>query len=328
MRNAIFGAALTLILVAGCRAGAGPPGSDGNATSPAIRMTVAAVPVAVSPMQSRLHLLGTTVATKQMQLRAPSAGRVLGFNLQNGDRVHRGQVVAHVLNREIEAATNGLAVAQRLDPEEAPALAQTVKRYSADGGVAVVVPADGIVSQRLVSSGQLVNDMDPLAELIDPQSVYVEGAVPITNLEAISPGMDVTVTSPMIPGIAMPARVAALSPSLSPNGATSPARIEFTSGARITQAGAPVEAIVTIASVPDALVIPRAALFEDALRDNYYIFIAGPDGRAHRSPVTTGIRSTDAVQLTSGVKAGDLVITTGGYALADGLKISVTVPQR
>ena len=328
MRNSIFGAAVMLVLVAGCRAGAGPPGSDGNATSPAITMTVAAVPATVSPMQSKLHLLGTTVATKHMQLRAPSAGRVLGFNLQNGDRVHRGQVVAHVLSREIEAATNGLEVAQRLDPEEAPALAQTVERYSADGGVAVVVPADGIVSQRLVSSGQMVSDMDPLAELIDPQSVYVEGAVPIINLEAISPGMNVTVTSPMVPGTSMPARVAALSPSLSPNGATSPARIEFTSGARITQAGVPVEAIVTIASVPDALVIPRAALFEDALHDNYYIFIAGTDRRAHRSPVTTGIRSTDAVQITSGVKAGDLVIMTGGYALADGLKISVTVPQK
>jgi multidrug efflux pump subunit AcrA (membrane-fusion protein) len=328
MRNSIFVAAVMLMLVAGCRARAGPPENDDKGTSAAITMAVAAVPAIVSPMQSKLHLLGTTVATKHVQLRAPSAGRVLGFDLQNGDRVHRGEVVAHVLSREIEAATNGLAVAQRLDPDEEPTLALTVKRYSSDGGVAVVVPADGIVSQRLVSSGQMVSDMDPLAELIDPQSIYVEAAVPITNLEAISPGMDVTVTSPMVPGIAMPARVAALSPSLSSNGATSPARIEFTSGARITQAGAPVEAIVTIASVPDALVIPRAALFEDALRDNYYVFIAGSDGRAHRSAVTTGIRGADEVQVTSGVKAGDLVITTGGYALAEGLKISVTVPQK
>jgi len=204
MRNSIFVAAVMLMLVAGCRARAGPPENDDKGTSAAITMAVAAVPAIVSPMQSKLHLLGTTVATKHVQLRAPSAGRVLGFDLQNGDRVHRGEVVAHVLSREIEAATNGLAVVQRLDPDEEPTLALTVKRYSSDGGVAVVVPADGIVSQRLVSSGQMVSDMDPLAELIDPQSIYVEAAVPITNLEAISPGMDVTVTSPMVPGIAMP----------------------------------------------------------------------------------------------------------------------------
>ncbi len=78
-------------------------------------MAVSAAQVTVAPMRRELRLLGTTVAARHLQLRAPSAGRVLGFNLQNGDRVHRGEVVAHVLNREVEAATNGLAVAERFD---------------------------------------------------------------------------------------------------------------------------------------------------------------------------------------------------------------------
>ena len=81
MRNSIFGAALMLVLVGGCRAGAGTPENDDTATSAAATMTVAAVSAAVSPMQSKLHLLGTTVATRRMQLRAPLAGRILGFDL-------------------------------------------------------------------------------------------------------------------------------------------------------------------------------------------------------------------------------------------------------
>lgn len=331
MRCWLIGAAIILTLAGGgCRSGGGASEGDDSAApaASAVTMAVSAAQVAVSPMRRELRLLGTTVAMRRLQLRAPSAGRVLGFNLQNGDRVRRGQVIAHVLNREVEAAANGLAVAQRLDPAEAPALAQSVKRYSYGGGVAVVAPEDGIVSQRLVSSGQMVNDMDPLAELIDPRSVYVEAAVPIDDLGLIRPGMDATVISPMVPGAAMPARVAALSPSLSPNGATSPARIEFTSGARITQAGAPVEVSITTTSAPDAIVIPTAALFEDAVRDSYYVFVVGADGRAHRTAISTGIRSGNEVQVTSGVKAGDVVITSGGYALADGLKVKVTVAQR
>ena len=331
MRCWLIGAAIILTLAGGgCRSGGGASEGDDSATpaASAVTMAVSAAQVAVSPMRRELRLLGTTVAMRRLQLRAPSAGRVLGFNLQNGDRVRRGQVIAHVLNREVEAAANGLAVAQRLDPAEAPALAQSVKRYSQGGGVAVVAPEDGIVSQRLVSSGQIVNDMDPLAELIDPRSVYVEAAVPIDDLGLIRPGMDATVISPMVPGAAMPARVTALSPSLSPNGATSPARIEFTSNARITQAGAPVEVSITTASAPDAIVIPTAALFEDAVRDSYYVFVVGADGRAHRTAISTGIRSGNEVQVTSGVKAGDVVITSGGYALADGLKVKVTVAQR
>jgi multidrug efflux pump subunit AcrA (membrane-fusion protein) len=320
---------LTLAL-GGCRSGNGAANGDDDSAAPpasAVTMTVSAATAIVAPMRRELRLLGTTVASRHLQLRAPSAGRVLGFNLQNGDRVRRGEVIAHVLNREVEAATNGLAVAERLDPAEAPALAQSVRRYSHGGGVAVIAAEDGIVSQRLVSTGQMVNDMDPLAELIDPHSVYVEAAVPIDNLASIRPGMEATVTSPMMPGAALPARVAALSPSLSPNGATSPARIEFSARQRITEAGAPVEVRVTITSVPDAIVIPVTAVFADA-GGVFHVFVAGADGRAHRIAITTAIRSGNAMQVTSGVSAGDRVITSGGYALADGLNVKVTVaPQ-
>jgi membrane fusion protein (multidrug efflux system) len=327
MKRRMTGAALVLMLVvSGCRPGGGAPADDDTAASAtgAITMAVTAVTVAKSSMRRELHLLGTTVAARRVQLRAPAAGRVLGFDLQNGDRVRRGQVIAQVLNREVEAAANGLAVAQRLDPAEAPALADSVKRYSAGGGVAIIAPEDGIVSQRLVSSGQMVSDMEPLAELIDSGSVYVEAAVPIADLGLIRSGMKTTVTSPMNPGAPMLARVTALSPSLSPNGATAPARIEFTSSERIMQAGVPVEAIVTIGSASDALVIPTTALFEDALRNSYYVFVVGADGCAHRTPITTAMRNGNDVQVTSGVKIGDRVITSGGYALADGLKVTVT----
>ena len=335
MTGWLVGMAIMLTLaftlaVGGCRFGKGAADTDDDSAAPpasAVTMTVSAAKATVAPIRRELRLLGTTIASRHLQLRAPSSGRVLGFNLQNGDRVRRGEIIAHVLNREVEAATNGLAVAERLDPAEAPALAQSVRRYSHGGGVSVIAPEDGIVSQRLVSDGQMVNDMDALAELIDPRSIYVEAAVPIDNLASIRAGMEAAVTSPMMPRAALPARVAALSPSLSPNGATSPARVEFTTPERINEAGVPVEVRVTTASVPDALVIPVAALFAD-VGAGYHVFVVGADGRAHRTAITADIRSGNVVQVTSGISPGDLVITSGGYALADGLNVKVTVAPR
>ena len=316
--------ALTLAL-GGCRGGGDTADSGDESGAPppgTVTMAVSAARATVAPMRRELRLLGTTVAARHLQLRAPSAGRVLGFNLQNGDRVRRGEIVAHVLNREIEAAANGLAVAARLDPSEAPALEESVRRNGRGGGVAVVAADDGIVAQRLVSSGQQVNDMDALADLIDPKSVYVEAAVPIDDLGSIRPGMEATVRSPIDPGAALPARVAALAPSLSASGATAPARLEFTSVGRITEAGAPVEVAVTIAAAPNAIVIPVAALYTET-GGAEHVFAVGADGRAHRTAITVGIRGGDLIQVTSGVKAGDLVITSGGYALADGLRVKV-----
>jgi membrane fusion protein (multidrug efflux system) len=77
--------------------------------------------------------------------------------------------------------------------------------------------------------------------------------------------------------------------------------------------------------VPDAIVIPAEALFEDAERNNSYVFTVGGDNRAHRVVIATGIRSPTEVQVTQGLKPGDLVITSGGYALSDGLQVRATV---
>jgi multidrug efflux pump subunit AcrA (membrane-fusion protein) len=315
------------LAVAGCGKNASEP-EESQEEQPAVVMSVTAAKVRIAPMREELRLLGTTVARRHITLRAPAAGRVLGFNLQNGDRVRAGQVVAHVLNREVEAAEQGLAVAQQIDPAEAAAMARSIKRYTHDAGIAVTAPEDAVVSQRLVSSGQMVNDLDPLADLIDPRSIYVEAAVPVNDISLVRPGMTATVTSPLQPGVDFSARVAALSPNFTQGAAaTSSARLEFIGPRRIEQAGAPVEIRVTIKSAPDAIEIPSAALFEDAANGTFYVFVAGPDGVAHRTNVKVGIRNLNQVQITSGLTPGQLVITSGGYALSDGLKVKVTVAR-
>ena len=279
----------------------------------------------VEPIRSEFHVLGETEALRHISLRAPVAGRVSGLNIITGDRVKHGEVVAHVVSREDEAAINGLAVARQVDPEDVRSLADTVKRYVHGTGVPVTVPEDAIVAQRLVSPGQLVNDFDQLADLIDPRSVSVNAAVPVDEVAAIRPGMDAIVHSPLHPGVDFPARVAALSPLFNQSGATSAVRIEFTGAQRIYEAGVPVEVEVTTKAVPNATVIPGSALFDDAATNSYYVFVAGSDGRAHRQTVTVGIRRPPEVQITSGLHQGEVVITSGGYALSDGLRVMVTL---
>jgi multidrug efflux pump subunit AcrA (membrane-fusion protein) len=314
------------LIVVGCRSG--PLDNEENPTQPSETiMAVSGATVTVGPMHSELSLLGETVAGRHISLRAPAGGRVISLNILTGDRVKRGEVVGHILSREVEAAANGLEVARQIDPAEAAGLTDAVNRYAGAAGVAVKVPEDAIVAERMVSSGQLVADLDPLADLIDPGSIFVDAAVPVDELAVIRPGMEATVNSPLYPRVDFPAHVAGISPSFNQAGATSPARIEFTGHRRIHQAGAPVEARVTIKSVRDATVIPATALFEDAANDSYYIFLAGHDGRAHRQIVTTGIRNQSEVQVTFGVKPGQVVITSGGYALSDGLKVRVTLAQ-
>jgi membrane fusion protein (multidrug efflux system) len=52
------------------------------------------------------------------------------------------------------------------------------------------------------------------------------------------------------------------------------------------------------------------------------VFVA-VNGTAGRRIVTTGLRNDDFVEITSGIEAGELVITRGQLGLTDGAAISV-----
>ena len=319
---AVFAAAIATVLLAGC--GGGKPAADEEDAKPANpTLLVSAARAEVHPMTSDLRLLGKTVATRHVIIRAPTAGRVIGIKLTVGDSVREGQVVARVINREIEAAEAGLAVARKIDPQDAPALSESVRRYNHTEGIPVRAPEAGIVSAPPVSSGQMVADLDTIVDLIDPASLYIDTSVPVSKLALVKPGMTATVTTPFRPGVEFPARIAAILPSFDAASATSSVRTDFTGAERIAQAGAPVEVRVETASMPDAIAVPAAALFQDQGVDRYHVFVIGSDGHAHRRDIKVGLRDGDRVQATDGIKLGDLVVTSGGYALSDGLGVRV-----
>ncbi len=301
-----------------------------NEPAPKVVLAVSAARAAVKPMRQEIALPGITAALRTLTLRAPASGRVVGLEVTTGDSVRRGQVIGHVINREEDAAEAGVEAAQKIDPAEAAALAHSVKRYSGGPGIPVRVPQNALVTQRVVSPGQIVNEFDPLVELVDPNSVYVDAQAPINQLGGLKAGMDATVVSALKPGVVFPARIWSLSPSFSAGGTTAPVWVQFTGQQfteqdRISEIGAAVEVHVTIKSVPDAIVVPAVALFSDAAQNKFYVFAVGADRRAHRTVVTIGIRSPAEVQVTQGLKPGDLVITSGGYTLSNGLEVRASV---
>ena len=298
--NARVGAILAGVLAAALLAGCGgeKPSGDEDATPSNPVLLVSAARAEIHPMTSELRLLGKTVAMRHVIVRAPTAGRVIGMKLVSGDSVRKGQVVAHVINREIEAAEAGLAVARRIDPQDAAALGASVGRYNHSAGIPVVAPESGIVSQPPVTSGQMVADLDTIVDLIDPASLYIDTSVPLSQLSLVRPGMAATVTTPFRPGVEFPARVDAILPSFDAASASSSVRTDFTGAERIAEAGAPVEVRVETASVPDAIVVPASALFQDEGVDKYHVFVIGADGRAHRTDIKVGLREGDRVQVT------------------------------
>jgi multidrug efflux pump subunit AcrA (membrane-fusion protein) len=53
------------------------------------------------------------------------------------------------------------------------------------------------------------------------------------------------------------------------------------------------------------------------------VLVIGADGAAHKRAVKVGMRTTEKVQIVSGVTPSDMVVTSGGYGLDDGTKVTV-----
>jgi membrane fusion protein (multidrug efflux system) len=75
------------------------------------------------------------------------------------------------------------------------------------------------------------------------------------------------------------------------------------------------ELVVEIASRPGALMVPEEAVMYG--RDGTYVWRL-EDEQAVRVPVELGIRQPGRVELTSGVRAGDRIVTAGTHKVRPG----------
>jgi multidrug efflux pump subunit AcrA (membrane-fusion protein) len=81
-----------------------------------------------------------------------------------------------------------------------------------------------------------------------------------------------------------------------------------------------VQVSIAAQTIKDALVVPASAIFKNADGADF-VMLAGADDKAKSQIVQVGIRTATLAQITGGVKAGDQVISSGGYALPDGTAI-------
>lgn len=95
-----------------------------------------------------------------------------------------------------------------------------------------------------------------------------------------------------------------------------PVKISLDQGESRLFTGMSGSADIEVTSIPNALAVPiEAVLTEGTART---VFVLGADGLAHKTPVTVGAANDTIVQIRSGLKAGDRVITTQLTALTDG----------
>lgn len=260
------------------------------------------------------------------KIKSTIAGKVEKVFVLEGDVVQKGQVVVTIVSQESYAAIAGasqllnqaVSEAEKKQAEEALHLAETTAATAK-----ISAPFSGAIVHRFVAEGELVSQGTDLVEIIDPSTEYFVANVSISYVATIRIGQSALVT---IPGMNVPPLrgiVQAINPATDPNSQSIQVRISLHSIPSKIAAGTFGDVQIKIGEHRSVVLVPKQAVYHDDELDKYFVWRIQGDSLAMMTQVNVGLSDSSRVELTSGVKSGDIVAIAGGYGLPDSTDVIV-----
>jgi HlyD family secretion protein len=187
-------------------------------------------------------------------------------------------------------------------------------------------PINGVITERALYPGEMAAAGAPLLVVMDTSSVIAKAHIPQKDAAVLKVGSHAELT---VPGSdeKIPGKITVVSPATDSNSTTVEIWAQAANPENHLRPGTTVQLSVTARNIDGAIQVPSAAILPQP-EGGPAVMIAGADKRAHLQVVQVGIESTDEVQITSGVKAGQQVIVNGAYGLPDNTRIKIeSIPE-
>lgn len=185
-------------------------------------------------------------------------------------------------------------------------------------------PIDGVVTDGPWYPGMMPQAGAPLVTVMNLSQMVAKAHIPQNQAALLKKGDDATIT---VPGDDEPikGKITLVSPALDPGSTTVEVWVQASNKEGALKAGESASVSMTAKTVSDALVVPAQALVTDD-EGKKSLMVVGGDSVAHKRDVETGIQTPDSVQIVSGVKPGEQVVSVGAYGLTDNTKVKVEAP--
>jgi RND family efflux transporter MFP subunit len=173
---------------------------------------------------------------------------------------------------------------------------------------------------------QAVDANQPLVQVVDPSGLEVLFHLSPEEAARVRPGAAVRLTSGPDSAAVLVGRgeVRGVSAAVDSTTGSVEVRASITAPARALRVGESVGGEITVAEHPRAVVIPAAAVVP--ADEGVQVFVVDANGIAHATPVTVGARAGDRVEVTSGLRGGERVVTGGAYGVTDSARIVRQAP--
>lgn len=332
---------------AGGAAGAQGRGGAGGAGGGA-PLHVEGIVVQPTEFANTIQVSGSIEPNEQIQIHTEVSGRVRGIYFQEGSNVRQGQVLLKIDDSELQAQLAQALTKEKLAQETANRAAlllkkEAISREENDVAAAdlrtlqsqtqliraqiaktqIIAPFSGKVGLRSVSLGGYITPSSSIANLVNTNPVKITFAIPEKYTGQVKVNTKFTFT---VAGTdkKYSAAVYALEPSIEATTRTMQlkARAANPNGELVPGLFAKIDLPLSI--LHNAILIPTEAIIP-VLKGKKVLITDG--GKVKEVMVETGTRTDRNVLITSGLKKGDTVLTTGTISLKPDAPVKVTVKK-
>lgn len=306
----------------------------------------------VTVNQQRLDIevtrTGTLRARREVKIHTQEDGQITALPFYEGDRVRQGEVVVRLddklLRAQLTRAQATLKQAQqdmdraqnlfkkKLIPDEELNRAETQLQVAkADEEVlntrlsytVIRSPLTGIVSARLSEPGNIAEKHTHLLTISDPTSLITDLTLSELLISKLSLNQAVTVSIDALGSDSFKGEIERIYPDLDPVTRRGTVEVEIKPVPKGARPGQLCRVTIKTESA-DRLVIPFNALRRD--NEGEYVFVVDDKSKAKRTPITTGLRINEAVEVLQGLQAGMNVVSKGFLGLVDNKSVEIVTP--
>ena len=334
--------------------GGGPPGGfpGFGGAAPASAIPVRVTSVIRRDIADYLETNGSLEAENEVDIVARTTGPIVELNVEEGDFVRAGEVLARIDAVEIEAqlgiarvnlAEAELAWNRAQDSFEAEVISQEaydLAKSNRDAAAAQIVgteilldftviraPFDGLIVERAIKNAEHVSTNARLFRISDFDPLLCPIQLPEKDLPRLKLDQPAYLTVEAYPEVRFPARVLRISPVVDPATGTVKVTLEVQAQGRL-RPGMFASVFVETDVHANAIVVPKQALVLESTSDTVYVAMDDGEGGtvARRRELELGYEESDALEVLSGLTEGEDVVILGQDNLSD--QTPVTIAER
>jgi membrane fusion protein (multidrug efflux system) len=346
-KRTVFIATMALLTLFSCKSkkdAAPPPGQGPGAPVPVI--SVEGLVVKTSSINEVVEASGTILANEATEIRPEISGRITQLNIREGAVVPKGSLLVKIYDADLQAQLNKLLVQLQI----AEKTEERQKELLKIGGIAqqdydlstlqvsnikadieltrvniskteIRAPYNGRLGLKSISPGAYISPTTLITTITQMNQMKIEFSVPEKYSAQINNGLTLDF---MLDGStkSYKANVLAREGSVDQNTRNLRIRAVVQGGAdQFLVPGTFAKVRMILGENSNAIMIPSNAVIPQARNKQVALYRGG---MASMIDIDTGIRDSSNVQVLSGLKAGDTLVTSGLLFIKPGAKLKLS----